>query len=78
MERGKNGWSGPLPEACEGMSKEAIAAAMGCTVVTVNNYMTDAEKQLTIPLNMVAALHRAAPPRNKAQIEKFINDQLVA
>lgn len=78
LERGKKDWKGPLADACKGMSKEFIAAAMGCTTVTVSNYMTDVDKQRSIPLNMVAGLHRAASPRAKARIEKFINDQLVA
>ncbi len=40
--------------------------------------MTDTEKQKSIGLDFLAALHRLANPRGKAKIEKFINDQLVA
>lgn len=78
MDKGKNGWKGPLAEAMEGVSKERIAAEASCSTVTVTNYMTNEEKQKTATIDFLAALHRLANPNGKAQIEKFINDQLVA
>lgn len=77
MEKGKNGWVG-LGDAMKGVSKERIAAEAGCTTVTVTNYMTDAEKQKTLGIDFLAALHRLANPKGKAKIEKFIDEQLMA
>jgi hypothetical protein len=76
--QGKNKWKGPLADAVKGVSRERIAAEVGCTTATVTSYMTDTEKQKSIGLDFLAALHRLANPRGKAKIEKFINDQLVA
>lgn len=78
MEKGKNGWKGPLAEAMRGVSKERIAVEANCTTMTVINYMTNEEKQKTASIDFLAALHRLANPNGKAKIEKFINDQLVA
>lgn len=78
MKRGYKGWKGPLADAVEGMSREALAVAMDVTTVTVDKYMRDPEKQRGIPIDMLAGIHRAVGPKCKARIEKFINDQLVA
>lgn len=73
-----NGWVGPLGKAMAGVTRERIAAEAECTTATVTNYLTDESKQQKAGIDFLAALHRLANPKGKAEIEKFINDQLVA
>lgn len=67
----KENWTGPLADACEGMSVGAIMDALGYkSAVMVENLMRDEDAQRRIPVNRLNGLHAALNEAGKRIIER--------
>ncbi|WP_304598261.1 hypothetical protein [Adlercreutzia caecimuris] len=69
----KEGWSGPLAEATDGMSVGVILDGIGYkSMQGLDNLMSDPGKQGRVPLNRLRGLAKAAPEENRRKIVGFM------